>query len=62
MADVTLDPARKAQTAPSCRGRWTLEVPWAATQAYRAIETIGAGAYRLSRERAARARAISAKG
>lgn len=28
VADITLDPGRKATTLPKCNGRWSIKVPW----------------------------------
>lgn len=56
--EVTLDPSRKTDERPACRGRWSRKVPWAMNQ-FRIIEAIGGMSYRLSRERKRRAREIS---
>ncbi len=60
VADVTIDPARKKQTAPACRGRWAIELPWFADMV-RLLEAAGAARYRISRERRRKARAIASR-
>lgn len=56
--DVTLDPARKTNVAPTCLGRWALDVPWA-INTFRLIEAVGGAWYNHSSERKKRAREIS---
>jgi N-carbamoylputrescine amidase len=59
--DVTLDPARKKTHLPARRGRWALDVPWAASL-FQLVEAAGGLWYRRSAKRRRRARAISAGG
>jgi N-carbamoylputrescine amidase len=56
--NVILDPARKTDAEPSCRGRWAMDVPWTANL-FRVVEAIGGAWYNLSSERKKRAREIS---
>ncbi len=58
VADVLLDPSRKTNVQPSCRGRWSKDIPRVAN-IFRVIEFVGGIWYTLSRERKQRAREIS---
>lgn len=58
--DVMLDPSRKTNAVPACRGRWTVDFPWG-IRIWRLSETVGRVWYRLSSERKRRARDISSR-
>jgi len=58
--DVTLDPFRKADTAPQCYGHWSMKLPWTINLS-RLVEAIGGLWYSLSSERKRRAREISSR-
>lgn len=58
VADVTLDPAKKARLRPEHPGRWCMDLP-PEVNVFRVIEAIGSAWYRASAERKRRARAIS---
>ena len=58
--DITLDPEKKTNASPSCRGRWSQQEPWH-KNIFMLIETMGAIWYKMSRERRRRAREISGR-
>lgn len=58
LAQVQLDPGRKAAAVPQAHGRWALEVPWFSFL-FPLAAAMGRRAYARSRERAARALALA---
>jgi N-carbamoylputrescine amidase len=58
VTDVSLDPARKAQTPPRCNGYWSVPVPWYAC-IWPPTEKLGRSAYASNLRRRERARVIS---
>lgn len=58
--EVTLNPARRKETAPLHHGRWALKTPWAMNQ-FLLVEAVGRLFYRISRERRRRARQVSGR-
>lgn len=60
VADVRLDPARKATAPPRTRGRWAVKEPLE-MNAFPVSEAISRALYTASRERKRRARRISAR-
>jgi len=60
VADVHLDPARKARSAPGCHKRWSMEIP-VEMYAFIMAEVAGRIRYSLSSERKKKAREISSR-
>lgn len=60
VADVHLDPARKARSAPGCHGRWSMEIP-VELYGFITAEVAGRIWYSLSSERKKKAREISSR-
>lgn len=58
VADVALDPARKAAAPPTGHGRWSRPMPWF-TRVWISSEWFGSLSYALSGERRRRARAVA---
>ena len=56
--DVIIDPSRKTNSKPECKGRWTGDFPWG-IKIWRQVEAVGSIWYRFSSERKRRAREIS---
>jgi N-carbamoylputrescine amidase len=56
--DIIMDPSRKTNSIPECKGRWSKEFPWG-IKVWRQVEAMGSAWYRLSSERKIRAREIS---